>query len=114
MSGGYFDYNQYMIQEIADEIKQIIYDNGRKKTERELKEESWNDEEYYKKYPEELYHYKYSDEVIKKLKEGIKCLEKSAIYVQRIDYLLSGDDSEKSFLDKLKEEESKTKFNEEV
>jgi len=47
MSGGRFDYNQYKIGDIADDIEYHIEKNGRKKTAEELKEESWNLKEYY-------------------------------------------------------------------
>ena len=104
MSGGYFDYKQWHITEIADGVERTIENNGRKKTDEELKNESWNGPDWYERYPEDLYHYKYPDEVIEKFKEGVDVLRKAAIYAQRIDWLLSGDDGEKSFLRRLKEE----------
>ena len=104
MSGGHFDYAQYRIAEIADEVEKIIRKNGKKKSKEELKETSWRDPNWYKKYPEDLYHYKYSDEVIEKFKEGFKILRQAEIYAQRIDWLLSGDDDEETFLERLKED----------
>ena len=104
MSGGYFDYKQWHIQQIAEDVETIIERNGREKTREELKEEGWRDNDWYKKYPEDLYYYKYPDEVIEKFKEGLIILKKAAIYAQRIDWLLSGDDGEESFLRRLKEE----------
>ena len=66
MSGGTFDYNQHRIRYIADCVEQEISKSGTPKTERELKDESgWrNNKEWYEKYPEDLNHYKYPDEVI--------------------------------------------------
>ena len=104
MSGGAFDYNQYKIGYIIEEIEEVINDNGRKKTKEELKQEVWRDPNWYKKYPEDLFHYKYSDEVIDKMKEGIEVLKRAQIYAQRIDWLLSGDDGEKSFVRRLEED----------
>ena len=52
MSGGHFDYKQHHINEIADGIERIIENNGRKKTQEELKEESWRGDDWYEKYPE--------------------------------------------------------------
>jgi hypothetical protein len=104
MSGGHFDYKQWHITEIADGVERIIENNGRKKTDEELKNEHWNRPDWYERYPEDLYHYKYPDEVIEKFKEGVDILRKAAIYAQRIDWLLSGDDGEESFLRRLKEE----------
>lgn len=104
MSGGTFNYNQQKIFYIAEIIEDFIEKNGRPKTKEELKDESWHDQEWYHKYPEDLNHYKYPDEVIEKFKEAVVILRKAAIYGQRIDYLLSGDDGEESFLKRLQED----------
>jgi hypothetical protein len=104
MSGGAFDYKQYNIGMIADEIEQLVERSGRPKTKEELKDESWRDPEWYKKYPEDLNHYKYSDGVIEEFKKGVDILRKAHIYAQRIDWLISGDDGEESFHRRLKEE----------
>jgi hypothetical protein len=103
MSGGAFDYNQYKIGYIADQIEQTIIKNGLEKTQEELKNESWRDDSWYEKYPEDLFHYKYPDEVIEKMKEAVKALKIAQEYAQRVDWLLSGDDGEESFLSRLKE-----------
>lgn len=104
MSGGAFDYKQYNISMIADEIEQMIEKNGRLKTRQELKDEGWRDPEWYEKYPEDLNHYKYPDDIIEEFKKGVDILRKAQIYAQRIDYLISGDDGEESFRERLKEE----------
>lgn len=80
MSGGKFDYKQYQIDYIVDEIEQIIRNN---------KEVEWHN---------------YSDETIKEFKKGVELLKKAACYAQRIDWLVSGDDSEKAFHERLKED----------
>jgi MoxR-like ATPase len=102
MSGGAFDYNQYKIGYIADQIDEVIVKNGLEKTPEELKEH-WIDPDWYKKYPEDLFHYKYPDEVIEKMKEAVKALKIAQEYAQRVDWLLSGDDGEESFLSRLEE-----------
>jgi hypothetical protein len=104
MSGGAFDYNQYKIGYIVDQIEETVIKNGVEKTPEDLKEEGWRDPDWYKKYPEDLFHYKYPDEVIEKMKEGIEVLKRAQIYAQRIDWLLSGDDGEESFLRRLEED----------
>jgi hypothetical protein len=104
MSGGAFDYNQYKIGYIVDEIEEVVVKNGVKKTPEQLKEEGWRDPDWYKKYPEDLFNYKYPDEVIEKMKEGIEILKRAQIYAHRIDWLLSGDDGEESFLKRLEED----------
>lgn len=54
--------------------------------------------------------YEFSDETLNRFKEGISFVNKAKIYLHRIDYLLAGDDSEQSFLKRIKEDlnESKT------
>jgi hypothetical protein len=105
MSGGTFDYNQYKIRYIADDVEKEIAKSGKPKSPRELKDESgWRDREWYEKYPEDLNHYKYPDEVIAEFKNAYEALRKAEIYAQRIDWLLAGDDGEESFLERLKED----------
>lgn len=93
MSGGYFEYNQYKIYQIAEELEDVILKNGKKRVRRE----SWEDENYYE----------YPPEVIAKFKEGLEILKKAHIYTHRIDWLLSGDDGEETFLERLESDLSK-------
>jgi hypothetical protein len=104
MSGGAFNYDQYKIGYMVDQIEETVIKNGVEKTPEELKQEGWRDPDWYKKYPEDLFHYTYPDEVIEKMKEGIEALKRAQIYAHRIDWLLSGDDGEESFLRRLEEE----------
>ena len=105
MSGGAFDYKQYSIGMIADEVEQIILNSGRIKTKEELRDESWGrDPEWYEMHPEDLNHYAYPDDVIEEFKKGVGILRKAQVYAQRIDWLVSGDDGEQSFHKRLKEE----------
>ena len=107
MSGGHFDYDQYKIGYIADSIERLIERNGRKKTKEELEDEDWRDPEWYNKYPEDLYHYKYPDEVIEEFKKAVRILREAQIYAHRVDWLVSADDGEESFLRRLKEDLNK-------
>ena len=111
MSGGAFEYMQYNITMIADEIEKEIERNGRAKTREELKDEGWRNDEWYEKYPEDLNWYKHPDEVIEKFKEGVEILRKAYVYAQRIDWLLSGDDGEETFMERLKQDLNKLKEN---
>ena len=88
MSGGHFDYDQYRIDQIAEDIAQIIRNNKNE----ELDE--WGSKK----------GYFFPDEVIEEFKKAVKILDTAYVYVQRIDYLLSGDDGEKEFLSRLKDE----------
>jgi hypothetical protein len=81
MSGGRFEYKQNNINYIADKIEEVVLKNSKKKIDN-----------------------KYPEEVIEKFKEGIDILRKAAIYAQRIDWLLSGDDGEETFLERLKKD----------
>jgi hypothetical protein len=46
----------------------------------------------------------HSPEVLKIFKEGVKKLREAAVYAQRIDWYLSGDDGEESLIKRLKDE----------
>lgn len=85
MSGGHFNYDQYRIGQIADEIDNIIANN-----------KSDNMDEY--GYPSA---FDFNPEVIEKFKEALRVLREAEIYATRIDYLVSGDDGEDSFLRRL-------------
>ncbi len=103
MSGGHFDYQQYRIDAIAEEI----FDEIRKN------EEGYDDYSYEESYgfgeketitekPEGWQ--RYPDEIIKKFKEGYRMCRIAKAYVQRIDWLISGDDGEGCFHKRLKED----------
>lgn len=88
MSGGYFDYKQYTITQIADELEQIIRNN--ESTEINV----WGDS----------VGRNYSEETLEKFKQGEALLRLAAIYLHRIDWLLECDDSEDSFHKRLEED----------
>ena len=104
MSGGHFNYDQYRIGHIANDIESIVEKNGRKKTKEELKAENWHQPDWYEKYPEDLYHTRYSEEVIDRFKEAVEILRQAEVYAHRVDWLLSGDDGEESFLRRLQDD----------
>lgn len=104
MSGGRFEYDQYKIRYIAEDIDKEIRRSGRAKTAEELKEHNWGGEDWYERYPEDRFYYKYPDEVIKEFERGYYILKLAEIYAQRIDWLLSGDDGDESFIERLAEE----------
>jgi hypothetical protein len=112
MSGGHFYWNQSRIKEISEEIQNLIDKNGLEKTEEEIKEEGWKDPNWYKLYPEDKFHRKYSEEVLDQFKIAVDKLKEAYIYAQRIDWFVSGDDGEETFLIRLKnelDEKNKTK-----
>ena len=85
MSGGHFQYKQYELGHMADEIEQLILDN---------------DSEEVNEYGDTK-GYGYSPETIAKFKIARMSLLLAQIYVQRIDWLVSGDDGEDSFHSRL-------------
>jgi hypothetical protein len=89
MSGGRFDYKQYDLQYIADEIEQVIHE-----FERGDKSE-WGD------YPKWNFE---NPQTVAEFRYAIKMLKIARIYAQRIDWLLSADDGEDSFHKRLKHE----------
>jgi hypothetical protein len=98
MSGGAFEYTECQINYlIIDTIEEILNRQGLPKPKHDL----WEGED--KNYET------YSEEVNKRMREGIKVLKKAYIYAHRIDYFLSGDDGEESFIQRLEEEINKLK-----
>lgn len=85
MSGGHFDYKQHHIRDIADEIERVIAKN----IETEIAFVFVSE-------------YKFEDKTIAMFREGVKALRVAETYAHRIDWLLSGDDGEGTFWQRLK------------
>ena len=107
MSGGHWDYLQYRLTDVSYDIEKLVEKNGQPKSAEELKEERWHDNDWYEKYPEDKFHYKYPEEVIEEFKKGAEIIKLAQIYMQRMDWLLSGDDGEESFISRLKQDKEK-------
>lgn len=80
MSGGHFGYKQHAVSDIAEDVQRLIDSNG--------EEDGYNFPSY----------------VVDEFKQGVKALRRAAVYAQRIDWLVSGDDGEDSFIKRLFEE----------
>ena len=76
MSGGHFDNDQHIIFGILEVIEEEIQNNS----------------------------CGYSVNTLEEFKEAVRALKKARIYVHRIDWLLSGDDGEETFHERLKED----------
>lgn len=85
MSGGHFQYNQYRIAEIADELEQLILDND------STEKNEWDDDK----------GFHFPPDIIASFTEGLRALRVAQVYAQRIDWLVSGDDGEDSFRERL-------------
>ena len=88
MSGGAFDYKQYLFDYVADAIEEAIRSND------DLSLDSFGD----------IKGRRYSSTVIKKMRDAVYFCRLAAVYAQRVDWLLSGDDSESTFLNRLTED----------
>lgn len=96
MSGGRFQYKQWVIDEIANQVESYINKCERKE------EKDWGYEDENGKYIP--YVFEESEEVLNEFRKGLRVLREAYVYAQRIDYLLSGDDSDEAFLKRLKKE----------
>lgn len=76
MSGGHFDYAQHHIGDIADEIDNLIAAG----------------------------EYSSNAEILARFKLAVRCLRKACIMAERIDYLVSGDDDDESFMERWEAE----------
>lgn len=76
MSGGYFGYAQYKIDQISDQISEIIRNNDRTE-------------------------FPFSPATIQRFTEAIRALKIAFVYARRVDWLVSGDDKEEFFEAKL-------------
>jgi len=104
MSGGHFDYDQHRILAIAEGVESIILKNKVEKSAEDLRYESWRDSSWYESHPEDKLYYNYPEDVIEKFKEAVIKLKEAYIYAQRVDWLLSGDDGNDTFLTRLKKD----------
>jgi hypothetical protein len=86
MSGGHFDYKQSYIEMIADEVDHLIISNGKL---------TGRDNECFREY---------SEETIEEFKKAKQILRAAYVFAQRIDWLVSGDDAEDTFHDRLKDD----------
>jgi len=88
MSGGHFNYQQYTLEDLAEQIDDIVKTNN-----------STDIDEYGDKKGQHL-----PNDIIEKFKETVYDLRRTAVMVQRIDWLLSGDDGEDSFRERWDKE----------
>ena len=91
MSGGNWEYRHHVMNQIADDIELLIENNG-KEIPKEDRDE-WSGTHY----PE------YNVEVIQRFKKAVIALKRAYVYAHEVDYLLSGDTGEESFLKRIKE-----------
>jgi hypothetical protein len=93
MSGGHFEYAQYKVQMIADQIEALILYN------------SSNEKNEYG----DVKGRRFTSATITEFTVAMKLLQQAYVYAQRIDWLVSGDDGEDSFHKRLKSDLYKLK-----
>lgn len=81
MSGGHFNYVQCRFKEVAKELDELINPAP----------------------DSENFHVEYSQETLRQFEIAKKFIEISAVYLQRIDWLVSGDDGEDTFHERLRD-----------
>ena len=98
MSGGYFNYEQFKIGNIQEEIQFILDSQGNPIPEEELE----HSPAYYQMHPDELLYPTLSPEIKETFIQAIYHLKMSKLYINSIDYYISGDDNAETYLIKLK------------
>ena len=93
MSGGFFDHSQYTLNQIVTDIEDEIY---------------YNDSEEVNEYNEKRGN-GFSEDTMQEFKLAVWYLKQALVYTQRIDWLLSGDDGEETFHERLKKDLGKLK-----
>lgn len=88
MSGGRFEYKQYLLRHIADEIAELIENN---------------DSEAVDRYGFKI-GYGFTPETIAEFRKGERFLRLAEVYAQRIDWLVSDDDGEEGFHRRLQQD----------
>ncbi len=94
MSGGHFDYKQYELQYIADAIKELIRSN---------------DDESLDQFGDKRGR-GYFPDTVEWFELAVYHLRRAFIYTHRIDWLVSCDDSEESFHERLVEDLEKLRY----
>ena len=93
MSGGFFDHSQYTLNQIVTDIEDEIY---------------YNDSEEVNEYNEKRGN-GFSEDTMQEFKLAVWYLKQALVYTQRIDWLLSADDGEETFHERLKKDLEKLK-----
>ena len=92
MSGGHFDYIQYRLWDVIEGIKDAIYKHDKKPE--WMSEEDWATFRFGS----------YSRRTLNEFEKAIRVINEAQVYIQRIDWLISGDDSEPTFHKRLEED----------
>ena len=105
MSGGYFNYQQYHIVDIAGSIDDYIYGHqfdddiiDKLKSLRTCGHELTSEDEYIIEHGRSMPNPDgYTPETLEELKRGLAVMRMAYVYAQQIDWLLSADYDEETF-----------------
>jgi len=103
MSGGAFDYKQYFIGYIADDIEQRILKSGREIPQEVLSRDPWHGH-WEDDFNIPQFYPKYNRKTMDIMKRAVYVLRLAHIYAQRVDWMLSGDDGEDCLVERLEKE----------
>lgn len=95
----YFEALGYEIKDVDENNFEIIIADDEYINVSKCEEIVYLDEE-----GEEMYFPEYTERTLDEFRKGVEILKKASIYANRIDWLLSGDDGEDNFYERLNEE----------
>ena len=94
MSGGFFEYKQYALEDIKEKVEDVLNQVNTKPNLVDMLSEDFN-----------LYNYVEDKEAFNLVcKTAMFYLDMSQVITQRLDWFLSGDDSEESFQKRMSED----------
>jgi hypothetical protein len=100
MSGGFFEnYEHYHIDEVARTIERLIRRAAEGPEQSSRSCEDYGPSEWEKNFYSEL-----KPETKREFHQALLIIKQAAVYAQRIDYLMAGDDGEESFHRRLQED----------
>ena len=83
----------YRINDIVNKIEEVISRNNLEIAEEDKPKDEWG---FY-----EQRYYEYPAHIIEEFKNAVKYLKIAQVYAQSVDWLISGDDGEESFMKNL-------------
>jgi hypothetical protein len=93
MSGGFFDYKQYVFDDVIEQLEDVIHANGTGN--------SWDKDDFDDEAPIDR---NLPDDILQDVIRLRVMLEENKIRLHRLDWLLSSDDGEDSYRERLNEE----------
>ena len=98
MNGGFFNYKEYVLDEVSSTLKNIIEENGKPIPYEELDyfDRQSQSQKKYEQNPR--YRANHNDEILERFRTGLEIIKSATSFVHDLGYLLSGDIGEETFL----------------